>query len=214
MVRRRNNEPAASVELSMTSSFEVTWDYLCPFARNAHEHLAVGLQAGADWDVHFRFFSLAQGHKTDGDVWGSPADHSGVLAGLAGIVLREQQPDRFLDAHVALFRARHDQSLDLRDRQVIVDVLDGVGVDGAAVVEEALSGWPAERARAEHEEAVQRWEVFGVPTFITDDRAVFVRLMHRPEGDAKVAESTIDRVLDLFEGFPELNEYKFTRIPR
>ena len=35
----------------MSSPFEVTWDYLCPFARNAHEHLAVGLQAGAGWDV-------------------------------------------------------------------------------------------------------------------------------------------------------------------
>jgi hypothetical protein len=202
------------VELIMASSFEVTWDYLCPFARNAHEHLVVGLQAGADWDVHFRFFSLAQNHMTDGDVWGSPGDHSGVLAGLTGIVLREQQPDRFLDAHLALFRARHDQSLDLRDKGVIIGALDSVGVDGPAVVEEALSGWPAERARAEHDEAVQRWEVFGVPTFITDDRAVFVRLMHRPEGDAKVAESAIDRVVDLVAGFPELNEYKFTKIPR
>ena len=192
----------------------MTWDYLCPFARNAHEHLAVGLQSGADWDVRFRFFSLSQAHHSDDDVWASPAEYSGVLAGLAGIVLRERQPDRFLDAHVALFRARHDQSLDLRDRQVIVDVLDGVGVDGAAVVEEALSGWPAERARAEHEESVQRWEVFGVPTFITGDRAVFVRLMHRPDGDVKVAESTIDRVLDLGDGFPELNEYKFTKIDR
>jgi hypothetical protein len=198
----------------MSSSFEVTWDYLCPFARNAHEHLAVGLQAGAGWDVHFRFFSLAQNHKTDGDVWGSPADHAGVLAGLAGIVVREQHPDRFLDAHIALFKARHDLSLDLRDTDVIVAALDGVGLDGAAVVAEALSGWPAERARAEHEEGVQRWEVFGVPTFITGDRAVFMRLMHRPEGDAKVAESTIDRVLDLVDGFPELNEYKFTTVPR
>ncbi len=213
-MRPRNNEPTAWVVPGMSSSFEVTWDYLCPFARNAHEHLAVGLQAGADWDVHFRFFSLSQAHQSDREVWSSPADHSGVLAGLAGIVLREQQPARFLDAHVALFRARHDQSLDLRDRQVIVDVLDGVGVDGAAVVEEAVSGWPAERARAEHDEAVQRWEVFGVPTFITGDRAVFVRLMHRPDGDAKVAESTIDRVLDLVDGFPELNEYKFTKIDR
>jgi hypothetical protein len=53
-----------------------------------------------------------------------------------------------------------------------------------------------------------------VPTFIASDRAVFVRLMHRPEGDAKLAEKTIDRVLDLFDGFPELNEYKFTKIPR
>jgi hypothetical protein len=38
--------------------------------------------------------------------------------------------------------------------------------------------------------------------------------MHRPDGDAKAAESAIDRVLDLVDGFPELNEYKFTKIDR
>jgi hypothetical protein len=71
-----------------------------------------------------------------------------------------------------------------------------------------------EKARSEHEQAVQSWEVFGVPTFIRDNRAVFVRLMRRPEGDAKLAESTVERVLDLVDGFPDLNEYKFTQIPR
>jgi hypothetical protein len=200
----------------MTGTFDVTWDYLCPFARNAHEHLAVGLKGGADWNINFRFFSLAQAHVKEGEpsVWDAPAERSGVLAGLAGIVVREKHPELFLDAHVALFAARHDQSLDLRDRNAVGDALNGVGLDGAAIVEEALSGWPAERARAEHDEAVGRWEVFGVPTFIGGDRAAFVRLMHRPEGDAKLAEKTIDRVLDLFDGFPELNEYKFTQVPR
>ena len=61
---------------------------------------------------------------------------------------------------------------------------------------------------------MQQWEVFGVPTFIADDRAVFVRLMTRPEGDGKLAEKTVERVLDTFVEFPELNEYKFTKIPR
>ena len=32
-------------------SFAVTWDYRCPFARNAHEHLAAALAGGADWEV-------------------------------------------------------------------------------------------------------------------------------------------------------------------
>jgi hypothetical protein len=200
----------------MPTSFDVTWDYLCPFARNAHEHLVSALQAGTDWDVRFRYFSLAQAHVEEGGtpVWGDPAAHNGVLAGLSGIVVRDRHPERFLDAHLALFTARHDQSRDLRDRQVVADVLDGVGLDGTAVVEEALSGSVVERARSEHEQAVQSWEVFGVPTFIRDNRAVFVRLMRRPEGDAKLAESTVERVLDLVDGFPDLNEYKFTQIPR
>ena len=62
--------------------------------------------------------------------------------------------------------------------------------------------------------AVQKWEVFGVPTFIADDRAVFVRLMTRPDGDAKLAEKTIERVMDDCPDFPELNEYELRRIPR
>lgn len=200
----------------MEASFELTWDYLCPFARNAHEHVVLALRNGAPWHARFRYFSLAQSHLSESElpVWDDPASYPGVLAGLAGIVVREQHPERFLDAHLALFAARHDQGLDLRDAGVLARVLDAAGLDGGGVVAEAQSGWPAERARAEHEEAVKRWEVFGVPTFITHDKAVFVRLMRRPEGDAGLAEATVAKVLGLAEGFPELNEYKFTQVPR
>jgi hypothetical protein len=200
----------------MPNSFAVTWDYLCPFARNAHEHLVTALKAGADWEVQFKFFSLAQAHVAEGGapVWDDPAAHPGVLAGLAGIVVRERQPERFLDAHVALFAARHDQGVDLRDPEQLAQVLDAAGLDGPAIVKEAGSGWPTELAKSEHEEALQRWEVFGVPTFISNDKAVFVRLMSRPEGDGKLAESTVERVLDIADGFPDLNEFKFTQIPR
>ena len=150
----------------MPNSFAVTWDYLCPFARNAHEHLVVALKGGADWDVRFSFFSLAQAHVSEGGapVWEDPAAHSGVLAGLAGIVVRDREPERFLDAHLALFGARHDQGIDLRERDKLALVLDGVGLDGAGILAEAEKGWAIDRAKAEHEEAVQRWEVFGVPT--------------------------------------------------
>jgi hypothetical protein len=197
-------------------SFELTWDYLCPFARNVHEHVALALQAGAPWDVRFRYFSLAQSHLSDvGEpVWADPARHPGVLAGLAGLVVREKYPDKFLDGHLALFSARHDKGFDLRDRAVLVGVLDGAGLDGAAVVEEASDGWPAEQARAEHEEAVERWDVFGVPTFIMADRAVFVRIMRRPGDDPGQAVRAVEKVLELMSGFDELNEYKFTRVPR
>jgi hypothetical protein len=68
--------------------------------------------------------------------------------------------------------------------------------------------------KAEHSSAVATYDVFGVPTFISGDRAVFVRLMNRPSGDADVAIPTIDRVLDLMQGWSELNEFKYTRITR
>jgi len=57
-----------------------------------------------------------------------------------------------------------------------------------------------------------RLDVFGVPTFIVADRAVFVRLMARSEGDADVARATVERVLGLITDHPDLNEFKHTRL--
>jgi hypothetical protein len=200
----------------MTTSFAVTWDYRCPFARNAHEHLVLGLEAGADWDVRFAPFSLDQAHVEEGApaVWEVPDRYRGLLANLAGIVVRDRHPQLFRSAHLGLFSARHDQGRDLRERDVVAAVLDESGVDGRAVLAEIDAGWPLAALREEHLDLRNRLGVFGVPTFVSDDDAVFVRLMHRPEGDAALAVRTIERVVDLFVGWPDLNEFKHARTPR
>ncbi len=198
------------------TSFAVTWDYRCPFARNAHEHLAAGLADGADWDVTFLPFSLSQIHVPEGGtaVWDDPAKAPDLLALASGIVVRDQYPDRFLGAHVALFAARHDDGLDLRVPEVVAGVLDGAGVPGDKVVAEVATGDPVQELRRAHERAVEGWEVFGVPTFVVGERAVFVRLMSRPQGDAALARRTVDGVLALFETMPDLNEFKHTTLSR
>jgi predicted DsbA family dithiol-disulfide isomerase len=200
----------------MSRSFSVTWDYRCPFARNAHEHLIAGLRAGADWDVRFLVFSLEQTHVEEGGtpVWEEPERHPGLAANLAGVVVRDRMPEQFLAVHDALFSARHDQGLDLRDPSLIANALDAAGVDSAEILAEVKDGWPLEVLKREHSDAVERLSVFGVPTFISENDAVFVRLMNRPAGDAALATSTIERVLDLVEGWPELNEFKHTAVLR
>ncbi len=194
--------------------FAVSWDYRCPFARNDHEHLAVALADGTDWDVTFLPFSLSQVHVPEGGtpVWDDPAKAPDLLALAAGVVVRDQHPDRFLDAHVALFAARHDKGLDLRLPDVVAGVLDGVGLPGDKIVAEVSTAAPQQEIRRAHEQAVNELDVFGVPTFVVDDRAVFVRLMSRPQGDAALARRTIQGVLDLFETMPDLNEFKHTSL--
>jgi hypothetical protein len=195
-------------------SFAVTWDYRCPFARNAHEHLAAALAAGADWDVTFLPFSLSQAHVPEGGspVWDDPDKAKDLVALAAGVVVRDQYPEQFLDAHIALFSARHDDGLDLRQPDVVASVLERVGVPGDKVVAEVATGAVVQDIRRAHEHAVGQLDVFGVPTFIVGDDAVFVRLMSRPAGDAALAQRTVQGVLDLFETMPDLNEFKYTKL--
>ncbi len=195
--------------------FSVTYDYRCPFARNVHEHLVAALEAGAGWDVEFVPFSLSQVHVEEGGrpVWDDPDRASSLLATEAGIVVRDRFPDHFGAVHVALFAARHDEARDLRREDVVRDVLDSSGVDAQAVLDEVADGWPREAFRKAHEAAVADHHVFGVPTFVVGDRAVFVRIMTRPAGDTEGARAAMEHVVGLITGQPELNEFKHTTLP-
>jgi len=193
----------------------VTWDYRCPFARNAHEHVITALEAGAPFDVSFVPFSLNQMHLEEGDppVFDNPERHRDLVAMLAGIVVRDRLPEQWLAVHRALFALRHDEGRDLRDSEELRSVLTRQDVDAEHVFGEIASGWPLDTFRKEHDVAERDHAVWGVPTFIVGDKAAFVRVMTRPDGDATVARRTIDHILDLLEGFPELNEFKQTSIP-
>lgn len=199
----------------MTLAFGVTFDYRCPFARNVHEHLVAALRTGPAWQVRFLPFSLSQAKVEHGQppVWDAPEQDSGLLAMQLGIAVRDTQPEVFLDAHQALFAVRHDHARSLRDEAVLREALSAVGVDVAAALAEVASGVPLKTIAAEHEAGVRDHEVWGVPTFIAGDQAAFVRLMDRPV-DGAASVKVIERLVGLLGGWPELNEFKHTSIPR
>jgi hypothetical protein len=188
--------------------FEITFDYLCPFARNAAEAVINGLKQGRDWDVTFRPFSLSQVHVEEHypDVFYDPKK-SGILALHWGLAVRDSQPEHFPAAQVALFGARHDHGRDISDESVIRAALEPTGVDVDAAADVVASGAPAKTLAAEHTEAVDRWRVFGVPTFITDDVATFIRFMRRGSVE------DLDRALEMLD-WHDLNEFKRTVVPR
>jgi hypothetical protein len=192
-------------------SFAVTFDYLCPFARNVFEAIGAGVESGRDWDVRYVPFSLAQAHVPEGEpaAWdrrNGDRYTSGVLALQWGLAVRDTFPSRFLAFHLAAFAARHDDARNLKDEAVLRSVAEGAGLDADAVAEVVAGGEPRRVLEAEHTEAVERWKVFGVPTFIEGDQAVFVRLMERARTD------DLDQVLHLL-GATRLNEFKRTVLP-
>ena len=198
----------------MTKTFALSYDYRCPYARIAHEYVLAGLRAGADWDVTFLPFSLGQVHVQEGEppVWERPESDSGLLALQASVAVRDRQPERFLDVHHALFEHRHAAGGQLKTREDLAPVLAAAGADVDAVWAEVDSGRPLAAVEKEHTSYADSHTVWGVPTFVVGDAAVFVRLLTLPDDDA-TAVAAVERVLDNV-AWPLLNEFKHTSIPR
>jgi 2-hydroxychromene-2-carboxylate isomerase len=199
----------------MTLHFGITWDYRCPFARIVHKHIVDGLLDGADWKVDFVPFSLGQVHVEEGEtpIWERPEDDTGILALQAAVVVRDSAPDLFPVVHRALFEARHAEGAQLRDEPVLRGLLEANGVDPDPIFAEVASGRPLEIIRDEHTRVANELDVWGVPTFMADGRAAFVRLMDLPT-DGADARRSIERIVDLLTGWSSLNEFKHTSLER
>jgi hypothetical protein len=146
------------------------------------------------------------------NVWDLPEGDSGLLGQEVGLAVQTVAPDRFLAVHRALFTYRHEHGGNLRDRARLTEVLTANEVDPDAVWAEVDSGRPRASVRDLHTGYAASHDVWGVPTFIVGDHAAFVRLMHRPDGDAERSRRDIERIVTLLE-WPELNEFKHTSIP-
>ena len=195
-------------------TFQLSYDYRCPFAKNIHLHVVTALRAGADFEVEFVPWTMGQGYRHEGapDVWDDPERDADHLALVVSISIRDQQPELFLAAHEALFRARHERGLALKSWGDIERALGKLPVN-LTLVEADL------RARRPHDvlganfRRFERYEAFGVPTFVVDDDATFVRYMKEPSGDANDSTALVTSLVILMSAQRDLNEFKHTKVP-
>jgi predicted DsbA family dithiol-disulfide isomerase len=192
-------------------SVAITFDYRCPFAYNGNLAVINSIRGGSDIEWRFVPFSLDQVHVEEGEpaMWErDPAEWgSGMRALLYGIAARDAFPDKFFDAHIALFAARHEHGKRLAEEDVLKEAVASAGLDADAVGEEAWSGRPLKTLQDEHTECVDNYGVFGVPTYWEDGQAAFVRFMNRGNAD------DLTRMLEWL-AWGDLNEFKRPRIPR
>ena len=196
----------------MPREIAATFDYRCPFARNGHEAIVNALRGrrrprrAGSWRSRSTRRTSRRASRRSGS--GSPSEWgTGTTALLYGIAVRDAFPEKFLDAHVELFAQRHDHGLKLGHEDVLEAAIERVGLDVDAVKAEVWSGRPLKTLAAEHTEAVERWSVFGVPTYCEGEEAVFIRFMERGRADDLL------RALDLLD-WTRLNEFKRTTIAR
>jgi 2-hydroxychromene-2-carboxylate isomerase len=146
-------------------------------------------------------------------VWNDPAYDADLLSLAAGISVRDQQSEYFLGAHEALFRARHDRAIRLVTLDEISNVLAPLGVDMAKVAADVASRRPHDVIAASHKE-FDRFEAFGVPTFVVNDDATFVRYMSEPSDDPAASVGLMTTLLAMMTNRVDLNEFKHTQLPR
>jgi len=194
-------------------TFQLSYDYRCPFAKNLHLHVIAALRAGAAFDVTFVPWTMSQGYKHDGapDVWDDPARDPEHLALAVSTSVRDQQPDLFLDAHEALFRARHERAIRLVDEEEIRAALASTAVDLDQVFADVASRRP-HKVLGESFREFERYEAFGVPTFVVDGDATFVRYMNPPTDDAAASVALITSLVTLISDQSALNEFKHTKV--
>ncbi|HEY5010007.1 MAG TPA: hypothetical protein VIH73_02560, partial [Acidimicrobiales bacterium] len=87
------------------------------------------------------------------------------------------------------------------------------GVDMAKVAADVASRRPHDVIAASHKE-FDRFEAFGVPTFVVNDDATFVRYMSEPGDDSAQSVELITALLAMMTNRADLNEFKHTQLPR
>ena len=196
---------------TMTRSIAITFDYRCPFAYNGNAATVAAVEraspisrCGTSRSRSTRRTSARASPRS-----GSATRTAGAPA--SGAPLRDRSARRLPGAvrrrGPRAFAARHDKGLKLGHEEVLRDAVTSAGLDADEVAEEVWSGRPLAALAAEHTEAVTRWGVWGVPTFIEGDDAAFVRFMERGRVD------DLERMLELLS-WSRLNEFKRPTVAR
>jgi protein-disulfide isomerase-like protein with CxxC motif len=157
---------------------------------------------------------MSQGYRADGapDVWDDPQRDAEHLALAVSTSIRDLVPERFLDAHEALFRARHVRAIRLVNEREITEARDGLQLDLEMIFEDVASRRP-HKVIGESFREFERYEAFGVPTFVVDGDATFVRYMNPPTDDPTASIAVIQSLIDLMTNQSALNEFKHTKVP-
>ncbi|HKW71581.1 MAG TPA: DsbA family protein [Candidatus Dormibacteraeota bacterium] len=195
-------------------TFDVYFDYLCPYVYRLAELLDAVRASGRDLDVGWRYFSLTQvNSKDDGwTVWGASASDAvmGRLAFQAAEAARRQE--RFAALHPALLAARHRDYLDLDDVDVVTRVAESAGLDPERFRADVADQSILDGLARDHRHGVNELGVFGTPTLaFADGTAAYVRLRERVPDDG--ALEVFDRLVAVAAAEPRILEIKRPRRP-
>ncbi len=147
-------------------------------------------ETNTELDINWRGFLLEQiNNKQDPGwkVWDQPDDYEfrSLWALRAGEAAKKQGPKAFQKFHIALLRARHEDRVNIGDKEILMEVAGSVGLDLEKLRTDMEDSSVKDKVVADHLEAVETYGVFGTPTFVFPNGAsAFVKMIKPPTGKA------------------------------
>lgn len=158
--------------------------------------------AGDELELNWRGFLLEQINSKEGPdwkVWEQPDDYEfrGMWALRAGEAAKAQGPELFQKFHMALLRARHEERVNVGDRETLMEIAARVGLDLEQFRADMEDPATKDKVAADHVEAVESFGVFGTPTFVfPNGAAAFVKLLKPPEARASRALELLSEMME------------------
>ncbi len=141
---------------------------------------------GAKLTINWKYFSLEQVNSQQGPqwkIWEQPEDYPsrGLGAFRAAEAARRQGEAAFASFHIALLRARHEQSRDIADVNTLVEVAKSVDLEMPQFQKELDNHRLLAKLAGDHTFAVESLGVFGTPTLVfPESQAIFLKISPPP----------------------------------
>ena len=169
----------------MSHPMQVTvWScYVCPYAWRAAEWLErVQDKLDDDLQITWKSFLLEQANSRRGAQWKAWQDSRFTSRDIppheaAKSVYAHHGPDAFKQYHMAVFRAYHLEQRDIANPLELVAIARELNLETDVLQEDLRTRKFKEVVGADHEEADEQYDIFGVPTLLFDgQQPTFVKL--------------------------------------
>ena len=167
-----------------------------------------------DLNITWKSFLLEQVNSRRGEQWKAWQDERFTSRDIppheaAKSILTHHGQEAFEKFHMPVFRAYHVDKRDIANPLELLNIAESLGIETAQVAEDLRTRKFKEVVGADHEEADEKYDIFGVPTVIFDgEQPTFFKLA---EGDWEGTDEDISlfhNMVDIAAPRPYVMEIK------
>ena len=152
-------------------------------------------------NITWKSFLLEQVNSRRGEQWKAWEDPRFTSRDIppheaAKSILTHHGQEAFEKFHIAVFRAYHVDKRDIANPLELLNIAEELGIDTTEVAEDLRTRRFKEVVGADHEEADEQYDIFGVPTIIFNgEQPTFIKLA---EGEWEGTDEDVSLFHDMY----------------